>query len=68
MSAKERTKHDERTPLLQEYVYPTPLPARQMFASLPLSVADFTMSLSFMPYINEVRPVFPVEKRCKIMT
>ncbi|KAI0000676.1 hypothetical protein BJV74DRAFT_882747 [Russula compacta] len=60
MSAKEHTKHDERTPLLQEHVYPTPLPARQMFASLPLILADVTMSLSFMPYINELARELPI--------
>jgi hypothetical protein len=44
---------DERAPLL-ERVHPTPLPKGQMFAMLLLMMAEPTISLSIMPYINEV--------------
>jgi len=51
---------DERAPLLQtrKRVDPTPLPARQMFGLLSLLLAEPIMSLSILPYINEVRPAF----------
>lgn len=49
---------DERAPLLQtrKRVDPTPLPAGRMFGLLSLLLAEPIMSMSILPYINEVRP------------
>jgi hypothetical protein len=50
--------NDERTPLLPEREYPTPLPTGQMFSLLLLMIAEPVMSVSIMPYITEVRSSF----------
>jgi len=48
--------NDEYTPLLKdkEHAHPTPLPRGQMISLLLLMISEPLMSLSIMPYINEV--------------
>lgn len=45
---------DEYTPLFQRPVDPTPLPTTQVFGLSLLLLAEPIMSLSILPYINEV--------------
>jgi hypothetical protein len=58
MPAQESIEHgDERTPLLKERKYvtvPTPLPTGQISSLLLLMIAEPVMSMSILPYINEV--------------
>jgi hypothetical protein len=45
---------DERTPLIRSRVELTPLPTRQLFILTLLMITQPLMSLSILPYINEV--------------
>ena len=55
MSSQELIEQDEENaPLLGEISHSNPLPKGQMFALLLLMTAEPLMSLSIMPYINEV--------------
>ncbi|KAI9507533.1 MFS general substrate transporter [Russula earlei] len=60
MPAHEHTKpNDERAPLLRERVHPTPLPKSQIIPLLLLMITEPVMSLSIMPYINELVSQLP---------
>jgi len=54
MAVQQRNENDEHTPLLQQHRKPTPLPRAQTFSLLLLMIAEPLMSLSIMPYVNEV--------------
>ena len=55
MSSQELIEqNDESTPLLRETAHPNPLPKGQIFALLLLMTAEPVMSLSIIPYINQV--------------